>query len=234
MNNLPVRWLVTLLFALPLALFAQQKEEERPEPPFVAAVPPYATWTAALQEPRGGDKEEGKRPRHVRELRVLKIDKARQETRTWSDGGVTQTWITDGFRLFQQPGLPESDIVILSGAEGAPVADFPELAWLNADNFVRVETVRQRRYFYFEEQAKEEQLPKNLPEYATPPARVVQRAWIDVKTRFPYVADLGEGVFVYTFRPSNIRTVSLPDAFAQALSRYKARLAGPERHRMKP
>jgi len=162
----------------------------------------------------------------------------RQEVSLWSDKQTTERWGYNGLSLFDQHGNPYVYVFpFATENETAPVlvagyskSDFPELSWVNLENYKGVVTYLQHSCYLF-------QSPQPMPpEFKLPADQIpLRQAWIDVKTKLPVAFDDGATTSAYTgFKEIPSRELVLPPAFAKALEDFQKNYALNYGHPWKP
>lgn len=186
---------------------------EIPEPPHVATIPPFTSWRISVipskRTPEPSSPEEARARENtehyfppLESVAGYKNDRVIHEISTWKNSGPTESFVVDG--VLYRPSSPRypQDIVALDPANAA-VPDltknsFPNLAWVNAQSFVKTLTEEGRQLHFYEQQGSRG-LPSN-------------QAWIDAKTRLPARWDDGRLLRIFTFSPAKPREIPIPPA----------------------
>ncbi len=154
---------------------------------------------------------------------------------SWSDGDTTQQWRYEDYLLFMQHGLsyifvkPKSQV----SAQVYPAmsdSSFPELGWLSASNYIKLENYRQKSAYVFQRSVAVGVFLPNVPDALKPKteagdAHTVQRAWIDRESKLPIAYDNGTEVRTYEYSPTPVQSLIMPENFAAALEKYKRDIA---------
>ena len=167
-------------------------------------------------------------PKRYHPRRLIKVEgasdgKIRQETRTWSDGAVTEAWALPGITLFQNPTLLPEDIQIYEAGSGFEAGDgilnsFTELAWISEENYQKRATYKGRpvdHYAASSRTGEREQAAGGSSRSAE------MQAWIDPQTRLPVALLRGTELREYTFTANASATLTPPRVFQEFLKQLQ-------------
>lgn len=172
---------------LSASLPAAEPIDPPPSPPFVARAPAVSRWTvtivsklksASVQEPSG-----------KYQTVVCKSGDRRREVTVFSNGSRLETFSVAGLSFIQRSGFAPGDVVVKS-APRLPT-DFPELAWLSAQNYVGTEKDHGKKYRVFAYSPKVMKPNYRGPNTVVQPETTGQAegakvsAWIDAETGLP-------------------------------------------------
>jgi hypothetical protein len=212
MNKLFLLAIIFALFANGGALAQTADHDKALKPPFVAPMPDNSTWTISVTN----SATSAKLPpgaRVVNQFINTKSNPNRELLFSWTDGAQSQIWFWHGYRLEQNPGSSEVLVSQLAGGHDYQNADFFDLAWLQASNYLGIEDQNGRECYHFATEVKMER----------PPITIKYSAYIDVKTKRPVVWDAGSNHFElisFAMKKEDDPLV-LPDAFAAQLKAYR-------------
>ena len=247
MNKSLVAWLACCVAVGLGDLRAQTGTAPPPTAPFVEELPKNSAWKIIVtpkEKARDTPAPAGGAPKGTKPPPVLPVLKEERRVRfednmcivrTWNDNSITQEWRFDGYVLYMQPGLPTVYVFSKSQAMAAvyPVmsnSTFPELSWLTAANYNKVEPYKQRPAYVFQEESEGSQFLPNVPEALRPKAKPgssssVKRAWIDRDTKLPLAYDNGTETRTYEYAQPPTTPLVLPANFAAALEKFKRDIA---------
>ncbi len=211
-----------------------------PSPPFVQEPPADATWKVTIVQknksteaamPSAPPAKPGAPHAAVslKEEKITRMNDNMRVVKTWSDGNTSEEWRYQGMIIFTQPY--NTEIYVLGRSKGnglvfPTMADsaFPELDWLSAENYVRVENIRQKSAYLFQEAAATMPSPpfeKNPGLPLKKNAHLARKVWIDCATHLPVVFDEGGSVRVYEYADPPATPLVLSTSFADALEKAK-------------
>ncbi len=208
-----------------ISAIAQTKptKEEPPSPPYIATVPPPASWTIRPATPPTPNPQVST----LKEIRVAKTRDMKQEISLWSNGTESESWYVDTFVIYRQPHFVKDDVAILeqrpdSTTNFFSTGDFSNLGWIGKDTFQRTETHKGKLCHYYENgnSADFEKIPEPIRsqrQFATP------KAWIDAKTRLPVAIEQGGILQEYSYTFGSPQSLTLPPLFSARLEKLLAR-----------
>ena len=176
--------------------------EALPKPPLMAGAGADAEWTVNY-ELKNTDKEastpEAIRNRKMRERYSPLV----LEKRFLKGNGQTVIYTIYEAGLRSESWVVGKYVYELLAREGEalrinpkPASDFPEIDWVKAANFRGTVTQQSRKVYLYEADATD---PTPAPG-AEPPAKAQpRRAYIDIETRRPMMAETGEATWTYHF-----------------------------------
>lgn len=187
--------------------------QEAPPPPFLAAAPAVSRWTIATEAAATGSAAV---PRGL-VVTVNKSGKHRLEITITPQGTRSESFVVNGLSFQKRPGFAPGDIYVESAAPG----DFPEFAWVKAENFMGTKTEGAKKYHVYAWTPASIAMDPTGSSRQVAPARSgaqggkTVEAWIDAETRLP--ARLVHPTFrrVYTFAKSS-PSEALPSAEIRA------------------
>ncbi len=175
----------------------------------------------------------------LKEAKMTRFGDDMRIVKTWSDGSTAEEWRYQGYLLTTQPHA--SVVYVLGRSQDAAVRlpamsgpAFPELGWLTAANYVKVESIKGKLAYLFQEAAvaMPALVPGTDPTAALAKAHPARRAWIDRETKLPVALDEGNEVRTYEYGDPPSAPLVLPAAFAATLEKVKHDAAGMHHERM--
>lgn len=194
-------------------------QDAPPSPPYVAPLPARITWVLKF------DSASGQTP-DPKMLELVEQEGSQtgticQEINTWSNGQTSETWISNGIYLIENP--VQHDVLLLTPS-GGKVDDYvlryeiSRLPWLSPDTYVRTEAHAGHSCHWFKKSphappAKATTVDDLDLGFGAPSAE----AWIDAATR--QVAGLKVGSHSYTivYGPAPASDLVLPPKFNNVL-----------------
>jgi hypothetical protein len=169
-------------------------------PVCVRAMPEQAQWIIDFTYTSPAAPFEPIRPKHVV---VTKAANVRHEEKVYEGGAKSDLWRTGFMEVESRSNQPK---LLTRIAGGEATADFPELEWVSAKNFVGVRTEGDRTCLVFQEE--------RFNEFHASLGMAV--ALVDAEKRLPFGYRFGNEVRRYTVLPSPQGAVSMPAEFAAA------------------
>lgn len=205
----------SLCLLLPGGAWAQT-----PEMPCLEVIPPFTQWMVQISPaavasgvPLSPEQNEANqlRERYFPPLESIagsKDENVIREVSTWKGGVKTLAFVVEGILYRSSTPLHPDDIVVLHPAtQGNPdytKCDFPDLAWVSPNNFVKTERKEGKLCHYYE--------------LATDGHAPSQKVWIDAGTKLPFLYDNGQSVFRYTFSAAGREPIAIPPAFQKLIA----------------
>ncbi|MBN8710588.1 MAG: hypothetical protein BGO12_13230 [Verrucomicrobia bacterium 61-8] len=173
-----------------------------PVSPYIAQIPPYADWvvqTAPGKPTKAG--EDKSNPAKSLQVQTTRTKDIRRVIVT-GENIRKETWIigTLSFNADEGDTVAVNDIQIDQYFEFHSLADFPGFSWMNASNYVGVETFDKAACYHFKEKDNE--------------------AWIDVKSKLPVALVNGDTTLRYIFNPPPTAVLVLPDLVQRSYDQY--------------
>ena len=212
MKNL--RALLPLFLAMclmPLTVGAQQPAVPPPVGLLPMRMPEMASWTitfvyvdeavARTAQPGRGDR--------VKTITISKTGETYLEQTTRRSGGVEEKWVYNGvqFKGYRN----NTSILLISPPSGDGAVnpewsdyskgDFPELAWLVADNYAGVEKYDKKTVWLFNKDN--------------------QRAWLNPETKLPIATTNGQITMTYTYNAAPEDPLIPPQKYLDILAKYR-------------
>lgn len=197
-----------------------------PHPPYLKALPDFIEWTIDYTRSATSADSSQKSPLTLKQRTITKMGTEKRVISNWSDGNKTETWTAGDLILWETLGYRH--IEVLNGFGGNPGfyeslavggADFPEWAWLEAKNFVRVEKKDERTCYFFQTERPGPPPPPSAGQNARP-AAVKVAGWVDARSGRPLILQDGDEVRKYSFRDIPAQKLPLPEEFAKKLDEY--------------
>lgn len=166
------------------------------------------------------------RPLHVA---ITKTGKIRHETRELERNFKSESWTVGECVVERRPNAPT--LIAYLGGGGAK--EFPEFNWISEANFIGIKKLAGMDCLVFQEEINPLQI--SFPErFAGDKKRGMEKgngsggvraiAYIDSQTRYPVALQLGTEARHYTFFPTPVNTLSVPEDFAAAAREAKSRI----------
>jgi hypothetical protein len=201
-------WLLTGL----LLSHADNTNNPRPTPPFVAPVPANAQWTLALTYGDGDSKTgaTAKIPRRLQEITAVKTGKTKHDTFVYSDQSQEEYWYVDPY-ILEPESFDKNAIDLLQFSDGGFGArgsaqygtGFTGINWINAPDFDKTVSYEGQMCYHFVHTSE-----SGL------------EAWIRVKDKMPVAYRMDGILYVYTFGNPPSSPLVLPPAYATVLRNY--------------
>jgi len=202
---------------------SQPAKEAPPAPPYLATIPPPASWSIRPANPPPPNLQ----ARVLKEMRVAKTRDKKQELSLWSDGTESESWYVDTFVIYRQPHFVKDDVAIMeqrpdSSTNFFSTGDFSNLGWIGQDTFLRTEMHKGKPCHYYEtgHTAEQQQIPEPMRAQVQ---LAVSKAWIDAKTRLPVTVEEGGIRQEYEFTFGSPKSLTLPPLFSARLEKLLAR-----------
>ena len=199
-----------LVLAFQVNLSAGEPIDPPPSPPFVARAPAISRWTVTIVSKLkpaspGGQESAGKY-----QAVIGKSGDRRREVTVFSNGTRAEIFSVAGLSFVQRSGFAPGDVVVKS-APRLPT-DFPELAWLSAQNYVGTEKDHGKKYRVFAYSPKVMKPNYSGPETVVQPETAGRegakvQAWIDAETGLP--AKLADSTSERTYQFSEATAADL-------------------------
>lgn len=186
--------------------------------PWLLAAPEYSSWKIEVTRT---DRTPSDDPlltllNPLKEEVVTKAGSVARLKQTWTDGRQTEGWSINGLRIVNPRNLPPGRFTMekppVASADPAPAGaqDFPDLAWVAAENF--------RGMVSFE--GRSCRLHEASILWQTDAPEPV-RAWICDETRLPAAIE-GQGVrWKYAITPASPFTLEVPAAMEKRIQLYR-------------
>lgn len=194
------------------AAFAAAEAQESPTAPYVNTPGKLARWQVQFRslnanpEPESAQQEQTQLSPEVKEVLFSRTgDLTRVQTR-WSNGGVTESWLAQGYAMELPPGYPLILVTPPGVSRGRLMNSdgyYPGLDWLDLKYFRAVIQVDGKPCFHYHHPDLE------------------LDAWIDVQTNLPVAAQDRDYRYRYTFLAPPEPGQTLPEPFQAALRDYK-------------
>jgi hypothetical protein len=212
-----------------------------PRTPLLGLLPDSAAWTVRFKGADGRSDDAAKpgdplspKARALRAIEIKKSGNLRVEESIWSDGTSTEKWYSGNFMLITMPG--QSDVYIFRKDTNGDAAlkgqfpnfaqtDFPEVGWVSLETFRRVAVFQGRPCYLFDREIE-------LWDGPTKQSKK-QQVWIDGESQLPLAFDNGGVLQTYLFDKAASTALSLPPKFQEELARYREKLAGTNKHKLK-
>lgn len=186
--------------------------------PWLSAAPEFSSWKIEITRPGTVSVDDPLLAllNPLKSEEVTKSGDIAKLKRTWADGRQTEGWSFNGLRIVNLRNLPADRFTIekppVGSTDPAPAGagDFPELAWVGAENY--------RGVVMFE--GKPCRLHEASVVWQTDAPEPVQ-VWISDESRLP-IAIEGQGVrWKYTFAPTSAVTLVVPPAVEKRYHLYR-------------
>ena len=171
---------------------------EVPTPPFIAPAPNPGSWSITVKQKtpppppaKATDPIQVRYQELLRKVHPRMVTQTVQQTggdwrseTTWESGSNDVLWDYRGITLFQSQNFPSGKLLVAPvGSQGVPHkpdSDFPDVSWVDAKNFVRIEQAEGVTCYLYQTTAQALSKSK-MPAGGDAPVS----AWIDKKTRLP-------------------------------------------------
>jgi hypothetical protein len=188
-------------------------QEAVPQPPLLAAAPAVSRWTIATEAPAAESGATARGP----VLTVCKSGGHRLEVTVTPQGTRSESFVVKGLSFQKRAGFAPGDIYV----ESAVAGDFPEFAWVKAENFIGTKSESGKKYHVYAWTPASMVMETTGASRQVAPAQMGAQggktieAWIDAETRLP--VRLVHPTFrkVYTFAKSS-PSDALPSAEIRA------------------
>ena len=234
----------TLCILLALSAIRFVNAQTAPTPPFVTFGGDKAAWTVDISyRPPPGDKKSSATPpdtsnsaKRDPNAHAVKVEAVRTGTIsryhiTWSDGSVTEEWLTPKY-LFPQDHLSgESGILYRPGLRKTfryPQFDETQFGWVKQNAFAGKQNYKGKECFNYKSMVTVLHMDADDAEDVQV-APASYQAWIDTNTNLPVAFDDGQLqiLYVYTFLPPPVETLVLPPKFQELVTQYERAVARP-------
>ena len=216
-----------LLLALPLLIQAcllpvlgadQSSPPPTPTPPYLATLPAGTSWrldyTTIAPHPGATAATTAKN------LLLIRTADLCEELTTWQDGTVTEEWmLANGLGFFKNPGNADYGFYRVSATSRSP--DFPDLDWVDAVHFKRVEPKNGQPCFVYVVDKRP------APVYSTGPLGQAT-VWVSVSTKVPVAFQDQYSSAVYRYMTSS-GVLTLPaacQAIVSSIEESEKQIAG--------
>lgn len=187
-------------------LSAAEAVDPPPSPPFVARAPAASRWIVTIVSKFKAAEVAGKY-----QTVIGKSGDRRREVTVFSNGTRVEIFSVGGLSFVQRSGSAPGDVMVKSSPQQP--TDFPELAWLSAQNYVGTARDHGRKYRVFAYSPKVAKPnysgPETViqPETGGRPEEAKVQAWIDAETGLP--AKLTNSISERTYQFSEVTATDL-------------------------
>ncbi len=204
-----------------------------PPGPVLGTAPDFAAWTIVLQAVPGLHEQ----PAEIVARRatssaspdsltsVTKTGPVRCSVRKLKTGQEEDIWYEHGNRITMESSWKIPMFEVATAPAGQPLGpDFPELGWIAPGNFVGTQHYQDTDYFVFETQVSDIN-PAMAKVSGYKPTTILNRAYINADTRFPWLLQTGDSLYRYVFQAPPTNPLEAPPEYQTMFDTFEKKKA---------